>query len=77
MAQFPCRIPLMRFVRNLSGLVNFFGSALVRQITRNGRTVTVIEYALSAALIAVVINVAVALPGSKDSSTFNRVASEL
>jgi pilus assembly protein Flp/PilA len=41
------------------------------------RAVTAIEYALIAALIAVVIIAAVSILGGQISATFNRVSSEL
>jgi pilus assembly protein Flp/PilA len=47
------------------------------QLNVDKRAVTAIEYALIAALIAVVIIGAVTTLGSNVSSTFNKVASEL
>jgi len=56
-------------------LVNYVRTALALKTDR--RAVTAIEYALIAALIAVVIIGAVSLLGSSISSTFNKVSSEL
>ena len=58
-------------------LVNFVRAALALKLTRDTRAVTAIEYALIAALIAVVIIAAVTTLGTNVSSTFNNVASEL
>jgi pilus assembly protein Flp/PilA len=49
----------------------------VRHLNADRRAVTAIEYALIAALIAVVIIGAVTTLGSSVSSTFNTVSSEL
>jgi pilus assembly protein Flp/PilA len=51
--------------------------SLVRRFLRAERGVTAIEYALIAALIAVVIIGAVASLGTGVSATFNTVSSEL
>jgi len=56
-------------------LVNYIRTALALKTDK--RAVTAIEYALIAALIAVVIIGAVTSLGSGVSSTFNKVASEL
>jgi pilus assembly protein Flp/PilA len=58
-------------------LVNFARSSLALKLARETRAVTAIEYALIAALIAVVIIAAVTTLGTNVSSTFNTVASEL
>jgi pilus assembly protein Flp/PilA len=61
-------------------LVNYVRSALAVKLNAfnlDRRAVTAIEYALIAALIAVVIIGAVSVLGSKVSSTFNTVSSEL
>ncbi len=50
---------------------------LVPSLKLDKRAVTAIEYALIAALIAVVIIAALNLLGSSISSTFNKVSSEL
>ena len=50
---------------------------VVRVFKADNKAVTAIEYALIAALIAVVIVVAVSALGTNVSSTFNNVASEL
>lgn len=50
---------------------------LTRGFRRNTRAVTAIEYALIAALIAVVIIGAVTALGTNVSNTFNSVSSEL
>jgi pilus assembly protein Flp/PilA len=50
---------------------------LVPSLKLDKRAVTAIEYALIAALIAVVIIAALSLLGSSISSTFNTVSSEL
>jgi len=50
---------------------------LVPSLRFDKRAVTAIEYALIAALIAVVIIAALNLLGTNISSTFNKVASEL
>jgi pilus assembly protein Flp/PilA len=51
--------------------------SLVPTLRSDRRAVTAIEYALIAALIAVVIIGAVSLLGTSISSTFNTVSSEL
>ncbi|MBB5373195.1 Flp family type IVb pilin [Acidocella aromatica] len=51
--------------------------ASLQKLTADRRAVTAIEYALIAALIAVVIIAAVTSLGANVSSTFNSVASEL
>jgi pilus assembly protein Flp/PilA len=56
-------------------LVNYIRNFLALKTDK--RAVTAIEYALIAALIAVVIIGAVSLLGTQISSTFNRVSSEL
>jgi len=56
-------------------LVNYIRTALA--LKNDKRAVTAIEYALIAALIAVVIIGAVTSLGTGVSSTFNKVASEL
>jgi pilus assembly protein Flp/PilA len=56
-------------------LVNYIRTALALKADK--RAVTAIEYALIAALIAVVIIGAVSSLGTGVSSTFNKVASEL
>jgi pilus assembly protein Flp/PilA len=56
-------------------LVNYIRTALA--LKTDERAVTAIEYALIAALIAVVIIGAVTSLGGGVSSTFNKVASEL
>jgi pilus assembly protein Flp/PilA len=56
-------------------LVNYIRTALALKTDK--RAVTAIEYALIAALIAVVIIGAVSALGSGVSKTFNSVASEL
>jgi len=56
-------------------LVNYIRTALALKTDK--RAVTAIEYALIAALIAVVIIAAVTSLGSGISNTFNKVASEL
>jgi len=56
-------------------LVNYIRTALALKTDK--RAVTAIEYALIAALIAVVIIGAVSLLGNNISSTFNRVSSSL
>jgi pilus assembly protein Flp/PilA len=61
-------------------LINYVRTALavkMNELKFDKRAVTAIEYALIAALIAVVIIGAVTTLGSKVSSTFNAVASEL
>jgi len=52
-------------------------SYYLRRILKDQRAVTAIEYALIAALIAVVIVGAATQLGSNVSSTFNNVSSEL
>jgi len=56
-------------------LVNYIRTYLALKTDK--RAVTAIEYALIAALIAVVIIAAVSLLGSQISNTFNKVSSEL
>jgi pilus assembly protein Flp/PilA len=56
-------------------LVNYIRTALALKMDK--KAVTAIEYALIAALIAVVIITAVSTLGTNISSTFNKVASEL
>ncbi len=51
--------------------------ASLQKFNVDRRAVTAIEYALIAALIAVVIIAAVTSLGANVSSTFNKVASEL
>ena len=61
-------------------LINYVRTALavkMNELKFDKRAVTAIEYALIAALIAVVIIGAVTSLGSKVSSTFTTVASEL
>jgi pilus assembly protein Flp/PilA len=61
-------------------LINYVRTALavkLNDLKFDKRAVTAIEYALIAALIAVVIIGAVTTLGSKVSSTFNSVSSEL
>jgi len=61
-------------------LVNYIRTALAMKLNElkvDRRAVTAIEYALIAALIAVVIIGAVTSLGKNVSSTFNTVASEL
>ncbi|WP_298284113.1 Flp family type IVb pilin [Acidocella sp.] len=61
-------------------LVNYVRTAVAHKLTQlnvDKRAVTAIEYALIAALIAVVIIGAVTTLGKNVSSTFNAVASEL
>jgi pilus assembly protein Flp/PilA len=50
---------------------------ILSRLTRDKRAVTAIEYALIAALIAVVIIGALTALGGNISTTFNSVASEL
>jgi pilus assembly protein Flp/PilA len=50
---------------------------MVPALREDSRAVTAIEYALVAALIAVVIINAVSSMGTRASGTFNRIASEL
>lgn len=52
-------------------------SAALRAFKMNDKAVTAIEYALIAALIAVVIIVAVSALGGNVANTFNNVSSEL
>jgi len=54
-----------------------YAKQVVSLFTDDKRAVTAIEYALIAALIAVVIIGAVSTLGGNISSTFNSVASEL
>jgi len=61
-------------------LINYVRTALavkMNELKFDKRAVTAIEYALIAALIAVVIIGAVSTVGTKISGTFNAVASEL
>ena len=61
-------------------LINYVRTALavkMNELKFDKRAVTAIEYALIAALIAVVIIGAVTTLGKNVSSTFNTVASEL
>ncbi len=61
-------------------LVNYVRTALALKLNElkfDKRAVTAIEYALIAALIAVVIITAVTKLGTGVSSTFNKVAGEL
>jgi len=61
-------------------MLNYVRTAMalkLAQLNVDKRAVTAIEYALIAALIAVVIVGAATQLGSKVSSTFNSVASEL
>ena len=61
-------------------MLNYVRTAMalkLAQLNVDKRAVTAIEYALIAALIAVVIVGAATQLGSKVSSTFNNVASEL
>jgi pilus assembly protein Flp/PilA len=61
-------------------LVNYVRTAIALKLNElkvDKRAVTAIEYALIAALIAVVIIGAVSTLGKNISSTFNTVASEL
>jgi pilus assembly protein Flp/PilA len=61
-------------------LVNYARTAIALKLHAlkiDRRAVTAIEYALIAALIAVVIIGAVSLVGTKIGNTFNNVASEL
>jgi pilus assembly protein Flp/PilA len=61
-------------------LVSYLRTGLalkLRQLKFDNRAVTAIEYALIAALIAVVIIGALTTLGSKITTTFNTVASEL
>jgi len=67
--------PLKTLEKELTMLVNYIRTALALKTDR--RAVTAIEYALIAALIAVVIIGAVSLLGTSISSTFNKVSSEL
>jgi pilus assembly protein Flp/PilA len=61
--------------RTYDMLVNYIRIALALKMDK--KAVTAIEYALIAALIAVVIITAVSTLGTNISSTFNKVASEL
>jgi pilus assembly protein Flp/PilA len=61
--------------RTYDMLVNYIRTALALKMDK--KAVTAIEYALIAALIAVVIITAVSTLGTNISSTFNKVASEL
>ena len=54
-----------------------YASNVLSLFTQDKRAVTAIEYALIAALIAVVIIGAVSALGGNISSTFNSVSSEL
>jgi pilus assembly protein Flp/PilA len=61
-------------------MLNYVRTAMalkLAQLNVDKRAVTAIEYALIAALIAVVIVGAATQLGSKVSSTFNNVSSEL
>jgi pilus assembly protein Flp/PilA len=61
-------------------MLNYVRTAMalkLAQLNVDKRAVTAIEYALIAALIAVVIVGAATTLGSKVSSTFNNVSSEL
>jgi pilus assembly protein Flp/PilA len=61
-------------------LVNYVRTALavkMNELKLDKRAVTAIEYALIAALIAVVIIGALTTLGSRITTTFNTVASEL
>ena len=61
-------------------LINYVRTALavkMNELKFDKRAVTAIEYALIAALIAVVIIGAVSTVGTRISGTFNAVASEL
>jgi pilus assembly protein Flp/PilA len=61
-------------------MLNYVRTAMalkLAQLNVDKRAVTAIEYALIAALIAVVIVGAATTLGSKVSSTFNSVSSEL
>lgn len=61
-------------------MLNYVRTAMalkLAQLNVDKRAVTAIEYALIAALIAVVIVGAATTLGTKVSSTFNNVASEL
>jgi pilus assembly protein Flp/PilA len=61
-------------------LINYIRAALelkTARLTKDTRAVTAIEYALIAALIAVVIIGAVTTLGGSISNTFNKVSSEL
>jgi hypothetical protein len=68
---------LICFVRNLPGLVNLVRAVLVQAFASDSRVIAAIAYDWGAALIGAVVRSAVALPGFKDSSTFNSVASGL
>ncbi|WP_241869273.1 Flp family type IVb pilin [Acidocella aminolytica] len=73
-----CRLLNIRKVSAV--LVNFIRTAVAHkaaQFNVDKRAVTAIEYALIAALIAVVIIAAVTSLGKGVSNTFNSVASEL
>jgi len=61
--------------KELNMLVNYIRTFLALKTDK--RAVTAIEYALIAALIAVVIIGAVTLLGSQISNTFNKVSSSL
>jgi pilus assembly protein Flp/PilA len=61
--------------KELTMIVNYIRTALALKMDK--RAVTAIEYALIAALIAVVIIGAVTTLGGQISKTFNTVASEL
>jgi pilus assembly protein Flp/PilA len=56
-------------------LVNIIGA--VRALKADNKAITAMEYALIAALIAVVIIAAVSAIGHNAAATFNTVASEL
>ena len=78
-----CRTPgttVNFLIRILYMLINYVRTAVslkLAQLKLDTRAVTAIEYALIAALIAVVIIGAVTTLGSKIGTTFNNVASEL
>jgi pilus assembly protein Flp/PilA len=81
-----CAVSGFRFLDDPPEL-NFFKKVTCNMLTRlwllvpalklNKRAVTAIEYALIAALIAVVIIAAIKLLGTNISTTFNKVSSEL
>jgi len=75
-----CRGHTATLKRNSSMLVNYVRTAIalkLNQFNVDKRAVTAIEYALIAALIAVVIIGAVTTLGKSVSNTFNSVSSEL
>ncbi len=59
----------------ISGLSNAFTNAKI--FSADKKAVTAIEYALIAALIAVVIIIAVSTLGNNVSSTFNTIATDV